>query len=185
MFKTVFSALAERAWAVAGAATLLALWPAGTAWAEDDFAPYDRAAVSAEAYPRLDTVWDVNYEDPNALGALYSFVLHTQRATQGKAVVVTHGPELRAFAIENYETYQGVIDQMAELAEQGVEFRMCGQALRAAGFEPRDMHGFVTVVPVGFAELAVWQSRGHQYMNPIPLTVRDVRHLEPHADGRP
>lgn len=185
MFKTMFSTVAGRAWAVAAATVLVALLPAGVGWAGDGFAPYGRATVSAQAYPRLDTVWDVNYEDPNALGALYSFVLHTQRATRGKAVVVTHGPELRAFAIENYETYQGVIDQMAELAKQGVEFRMCGQALRAAGFEPEDMHGFVTVVPVGFAELALWQSRGHQYMNPIPLTVRDVRYLEPHQDTRP
>lgn len=158
-------------------AALAVLWPQ-PGWAEDDFAPYGRAEVSSAAYAPMNTVWDVNYADPNALGALYSFVLHTQRASPGQAVVVTHGPELRAFAIENYEKYQGVVDQMAELAEQGVEFRMCGQAMRAAGFEARDMHGFITVIPVGFAELALWQSRGHQYMNPIPLTVRDVRYLD-------
>lgn len=161
--------------AVALACALAGLAPS---WAEEGFAPYGRAQVDAKAYARLNTVWDVNYDNPNDLGALYSFVLHTQRATGGTAVVVTHGPELRAFATENYEQYQGVVDQMAELAKQGVKFRMCGQALRAAGFQPEDMHGFVTVVPVGFAELALWQSRGHHYMNPTPLTVRDVRYLD-------
>lgn len=172
-----FQPVLHRACAVlAGAAACLL--PTAVSWAEDGFAPYGRAQIEAQAYTGLDTVWDVNYEDPNALGALYSFVLHTQRATGGKAVVVTHGPELRAFAIENYEIYQGVVDQMAELADLGVQFRMCGQAMRAAGFEASDMHGFITVIPIGFAELALWQSRGHQYMNPIPLTVRDVRYLD-------
>lgn len=166
----------RRAWAAALLAVGVAL--AAGAAARDDFAPYGRARVDMHPTPELDTVWDVNYADPNALGALYSFVLHTRRETRGKTVVVTHGPELRAFAIENYEQYQGVVDQMAELAAQGVEFKMCNQAMRAAGFAPEDMHGFITVVPIGFAELALWQSRGYQYMNPTPLDVRDVRYLE-------
>lgn len=151
---------------------------AACAWADDGFAPYGRAQVDLHATPAINTVWDVNYENPGDLSALYSFVLHTRRQMAGETVIVTHGPELRAFAIENYVKYQGVVDQMAELAEQGVQFRMCNQALRAAGFEPADMHGFITVVPVAFAELALWQSRGYQPMNPKPLDVRNVRALE-------
>lgn len=174
----------RRAWTALLLLAGAALAASTGAWAEDGFAPYGRARVDLHATPELDTVWDVNYADPKALGALYSFVLHTRRETRGRTVVVTHGPELRAFAIENYEKYQGVVDQMAELAEQGVEFKMCNQALRAAGFVPEDMHGFITVVPIGFAELALWQSRGYQYMNPIPLNVRDVRQLEQPSTGR-
>ena len=158
---------------------------AAATWADDGFAPYGRAKVDMHATPQLDTVWDVNYEDPKSLGALYSFILNTQRETRGQAVVVTHGPELRAFAIESYEKYQGVIDQMAELAQSGVQFKMCANALRTAGFKPEDMHGFVTVIPGGFAELALWQSRGYQYMNPIPLPVRDVRYLDQPALKKP
>ncbi|HMN20827.1 MAG TPA: DsrE family protein [Ottowia sp.] len=161
----------------AGLATALLLAQPGAS-ADDGFAPYGRARVDMHPTPELNTVWDVNYSRPDSLGALYSFVLHTRRETRGRTVVVTHGPELRAFAIENYEKYQGVVDQMAELAAQGVEFKMCNQALRAAGFLPEDMHGFITVVPIGFAELALWQSRGYHYMNPTPLDVRDVRRLE-------
>ena len=156
-------------WLVLGAAGALA---------SDGFAPYGHARVELHESPAINTVWDVNYAEPEQLGALYSFVLHTRRQMAGETVIVTHGPELRAFAIENYARYQGVVDQMAELAEQGVRFRMCNQALRAAGFEPSDMHGFITVVPVAFAELALWQSRGYQPMNPKPLDVRNVRALE-------
>jgi hypothetical protein len=93
-------------------------------------------------------------------------------------VVVTHGPELRVFAKENYARYQGIVDKMAELSEAGVDFRMCNNAMRAAGFQADDMHGFITVVPAGFPEIAYLQSRGYAYINPIPLSVKDVRYLD-------
>lgn len=140
--------------------------------------PYGKAGTNMHAYPKLDAVFDVNYDDPQQLNTLYFFVRNTSRALGGKVVVVTHGPELRAFARENYEKYQGIIDRMAELANEGVEFRMCNNAMKAAGYEAEDMHGFVTIVPAGFPEVAYLQSQGYQYVNPLPLPVRDVRYLE-------
>lgn len=144
----------------------------------DDFAPYGTAKVDMTEYPQIDTVFDVNYQDPKDLNALYSFVRNTKKPLKGSVAVVTHGPELRAFAIENYEKYQGEMQLMAELAEDGVDFRMCKNALRAAGYEPEDIHGFVTVVPAGFAEIARYQHEGYQVMTPLPYPVRDVRYLE-------
>ena len=143
-----------------------------------DFAPYGTAKVDMHAMPVTNTVFDVNYDDPKKLGILNGFIRNTRRETRGEVIVVTHGPELRAFAKENYEKYQAVVDQMAELAKEGVQFKMCNNALRAAGFTPADMHGFITVVPAGFAELVLWQSKGYQYVNPIPLPVRGVRYLD-------
>ncbi len=40
------------------------------------------------------------------------------------------------------------------------------------------MHGFITVVPAGFPEIAYLQSKGYQYINPTPLSVKDVRYLD-------
>jgi len=101
-------------------------------------------------------------DEPNSLrrrfDALPGFVRSTTRESNGKVVVVTHGPELRAFAKENYEKYQGIVDKLAELTKEGVAFRMCNNAMRAAGFRAEDMHGFVTIVPAGFAEIAYWPS---------------------------
>jgi uncharacterized protein len=142
------------------------------------FAPYGTAKVDMHSSPVIDTVFDVNYQDPNSLNILYGFIRNTRKETRGKVVVVTHGPELRGFAKENYEKYQGAVDRMAELAKEGVEFKMCNNAMRAAGFQAEDMHGFITVVPAGFAELVYWQQKGYQYVNPIPLPVRDVRYLD-------
>lgn len=154
------------------------LLPGTPGHASEDFAPYGTAKADLAPLPAADTVWDVNYDDPRKLHRLYGFIRSTRQHMPGKVVVVTHGPELRAFAKENYEQYQGVVDRMAELAQEGVEFRMCHDALQAAGFRAEDMHGFITVIPSGFAELVRWQARGYQYVNPNPLPVRDVRLLE-------
>lgn len=146
--------------------------------AASEFAPYGTAKVDMHPMPVTNTVFDVNYDDPQKLNVLYNFVLNTKKVTRGKVVVVTHGPELRAFAKENYEKYQGIVDKMAELAKAGVEFKMCNNAMLAAGFKAQDMHGFITVVPAGFPEVAYWQGKGYAYINPLPLPVKDVRYID-------
>jgi len=143
-----------------------------------EFSPYGTAKVDMHEYPTIDAVFDANYEDPNKLNILYAFVKNTSIPLKGKMVVVTHGPELRAFAKENYEKYQAIVDKMASLADAGVEFRMCNNAMRAAGFKAEDMHGFITVVPAGFPEIAYLQSKGYKYINPLPYSVKDVRYIE-------
>lgn len=158
-------------------ATALSMMPLHQALAAE-FSPYGTAKTDMYKMPVTDTVFDVNYEDPQQLNTLYNFVRNTKRVTGGKVVVVTHGPELRAFAKENYLKYQSAMDKMAELAKEGVEFKMCFNAMKAAGFTTEDMHGFVTVVPAGFPELAYWQAKGYQYTNPLPLSVKDVRYLD-------
>jgi uncharacterized protein len=151
----------------------------GAAWAQSaSFDMYGTATVDMRKYAEIDIVYDVNYDDPRSLKILYNFVNNVRRLVPGKVVLVTHGPELRAFAKENYEKYQDIVDGMAELAAQGVEFKMCNIALRAAGFAPEDMHGFITVIPAGFAEIVHFQSLGYRPINPIPLPVKDVRYLD-------
>lgn len=161
-------------------ATVLLLFAAGvgTPALSEQFAPYGTAKVDMHEYPTINAVFDVNYDDPASLNVLYAFVKNTAKPLGGEMVVVTHGPELRAFAKENYEKYQGIVDKMAQLAESGVDFRMCNNAMRAAGYQPEDIHGFVTIVPAGFPEIAYLQSQGYSYINPIPLSPRDVRFLE-------
>lgn len=159
------------------ASLVIAAGMAQPAWAAE-FAPYGTAKADMHSMSATNTVFDVNYDDPQKLNTLYFFVKNTKRVTGGKVVVVTHGPELRAFAKENYEKYQGIIDKMAELAKDGVEFKMCNNAMLAAGFKTEDMHGFITVVPAGFPEVAYWQDKGYKYINPLPLPVKDIRYID-------
>ena len=129
-------------------------------------------------YPVTNAVFDVKYEYPYKLNILNVFIIKTSEQLKGEMVVVTHGPELRVFAKENSDKYQGIVDKMAALADKGVEFHMCNNAMRAAGFKPEDMHGFITVVPAGFPEIAYLQSQGYKYINPLPYSVKDVRYIE-------
>lgn len=158
-------------------AVFLAL-PASYMAHAEDLAPYGTAKVDMHTMPVTDVVFDVNYEDPQKLNLLYNYILNTKKITNGKVVVVTHGPELRAFAKENYTKYQSAMDKMAELAKDGVEFKMCFNAMKSAGFSAEDMHGFITVVPAGFPEIAYYQSKGYKYINPLPLSTKDVRYID-------
>lgn len=144
----------------------------------DEMSPYGTSKADLHEYPTINVVFDVNYMDPKDLNVLYSFVKNTMKPLKGKMVVVTHGPELRAFAKENYIKYQGIMDKMKALADKGVEFRMCHNALRAAGFKKDDFHGFVTVVPAGFPEIALLESQGYQYINPLANRVGGIRYLD-------
>ena len=156
---------------------LLAL-PASYMAHADEFSPYGTAKADMHTMPVTDVVFDVNYENPQKLNLLYNFVKNTKKITNGKVVVVTHGPELRAFAKESYTKYQGIMDKMAELSKDGVEFKMCYNAMKSAGFSTEDMHGFITVVPAGFPELAYYQAKGYKYIFPLPLSTKDVRHID-------
>jgi len=143
-----------------------------------DLSPYGSSKQDLHPYPVLNVVFDANFADPKDLNMLYGFVRNTMGLLKGKLVVVTHGPELRAFAQENYLKYQGIADRMMELADAGVEFRMCNVALHAAGYKADDFHGFVTVVPAGYPEIAWLQSQGYQVITPLPYSPRDVRYLD-------
>lgn len=100
--------------------------------AADNIEPYGTAKVDLHKYPKINRVYDVNYDDPKKLNALVGFIKNVNNVVPGKAVVVLHGTEIRAFAKENYEKYQAVIDNLAALANEGVEFRMCNNAIGRA-----------------------------------------------------
>ncbi len=57
-----------------------------------------------------------------------------------------------------YVKYRLIVDEMADLARHGVEFRMCNNAMHAAGFRAEDMDSFITVTPAGFAEIIYLES---------------------------
>ncbi|CAM5781779.1 DsrE family protein [Ottowia pentelensis] len=172
----------KRSLSCIGLAVVVVATAAPPALAEE-FAPYGSAKADRRETLTADVVFDVNYAEPQQLHGLYNYVKNMQKAAKGRVVVLTRGPELRAFAKENYLEYQDIVDRMAGLAKEGVEFRMCSNAMKAAGFQAEDMHGFVTVAEAGgFPELVYWMGKGYQVINqsvnPAPLPVRDARYLD-------
>ncbi|OYY80847.1 MAG: hypothetical protein B7Y33_02855, partial [Hydrogenophilales bacterium 16-62-9] len=62
-------------------ATLVVLVPAHLAFA-DALAPYGTAKVDMHKMPVTNTVFDVNYEDPQKLNLLYNFIKNTKKETR-------------------------------------------------------------------------------------------------------
>ncbi len=152
--------------------------------AEEDFTPYGTAKVDMHKYKSINRVYDVNYTDPQHLNGLANFITNVDKVVPGKSVVVLHGPEIRVFAKENYEKYQPLVDKMAALAKSGVDFRMCNNAMHAAGFESKDIVGFVTIIPAGFAEIIDLESKGYQPIIATVSPVKDSRYLD-HPELKP
>lgn len=144
----------------------------------DDIEHYGNAKIERANMPPLNTVFDVSYDDPKKLNILYDFIQSTRKVTRGKVVVVFHGPELRAFAKENHKKYQSIVEKMVRLARSGVALHMCSNAMKSAGYQPKDIYGFITLVPSGFADIAYHEYMGYQYINPTPLSPKDVRYID-------
>lgn len=82
-----------------------------------------------------------------------------------KIVIVLHGDEIPFFGIKNYARYKDLMNRAQSLTVGGIiEFRMCKIAAKGHGFEPGDIHGFVSMVPMGDAEIIRLQQEGHAYM---------------------
>ncbi|MEL7603521.1 MAG: DsrE family protein [Bacillota bacterium] len=58
------------------------------------------------------------------------------------------------------------IAQMRRLADQGVLFTACSNALKAYRIEPERLIPFVTIVPAGVLELTQRQMQGYAYIKP-------------------
>jgi intracellular sulfur oxidation DsrE/DsrF family protein len=172
---------------IAGVAALACVsitMSATAAGVDKDMTPFGDAKVDMHKYPKINRVYDVNYDDPKKLNALVAFIKNVNDVVPGKAVVVLHGTEIRAFAKENYEKYQAVIDKLAGLSKQGVDFRMCNNAMHAAGFQAKDIDGFITIIPAGFAEVISLQHQGYKVIDASATPVKGSRYLD-HPEEKP
>jgi len=160
------------------------LFSASVFAATNDMSPYGTAKTDMHTYKTINRVYDVNYSDVQNLNNLANFINNVNKVVPGKSVVVLHGPEIRVFAKENHEKYEGLVKKMADLAKDGVDFRMCNNAMHAAGFEAKDVVGFVTIIPAGFAEIIDLESKGYQPINPFVTAVKDSRYLD-HPELKP
>ena len=81
-------------------------------------------------------------------------------------MLVLHGDEIPFFAIENHDKHAELMRRSQSLTVAGpIEFRMCRVAAKAHGYDPDDIHGFVTLVPMADAEIVkLQQESGYAYM---------------------
>jgi len=132
-------------------------------------APWGRGKAIEKEYSKQKVVYDVAVGSPAALTgvldrASFLSTLNGADPFDSKIVIVLHGNEIPFFAIKNLAKNKALMERAQSLSVGGVvEFRMCRVAARGHGFQPEDIHGFVTIVPMADAEIIELQHKGFAY----------------------
>lgn len=142
----------------------------GLAGAAEMNAPWGHAKVMEQTYAKQKVVYDAAVNSETALRSVISRAgllanLNGNDPFDTKVVVLLHGNEIPFFAIRNYAKYRDLMQRAQGVSQTGVvEFRMCRIAAKGHGFEPADIHGFVTMVPMADTEIVRLQQAGYAYM---------------------
>lgn len=160
---------------------LLAVFPASQAHAQ--------AKVVQTPYQAPKALFDFYLDHPAKLGAalywLRSFFNALTAAPYNmfpediKVVVLMRGTEMVTIAKKNEARYSEQVQRMRYYAEQGVKFRICGQAMKDYGYTPADLQDFVEVAPSALPELVYWQNQGYALVHPVIqeklFSIEDIR----------
>ena len=116
----------------------------------------------------IKTVYHMSEGIPQASRGLNNIRNHLAADPKAKIVVVTHGLGidflLQGATNQMEQPFAGAI---ADLANKGVEFRVCNNTLVSRKIDPSKVTMEATVVPSGVAEVAKLQAReGFVYLRP-------------------
>ena len=151
-------------------AVLFAMWLPAVAASGEGAAPWGTAKVVENTYNKQKVVYDVAVKTvaqlENVLDrASYLSALNDADPFDSKIVIVLHGDEINFFAIRNLEKYRGLMLRAQSLTVGGIiDIRMCRVSAHRRGFEPQDIHGFITMVPMADAQIIDLQKQGFAYM---------------------
>lgn len=153
---------------------LLALLHSVGAHAADpavDEAPWGNASLDERTYAPQRVLYDVSSKSLASFERVldrvsYLNTLYNADPFAASIVVVLHGDEIDYFAIDNYSKHGELMQRARSLSLSGpIHFRMCRVAARERGYDLKDIHGFVTMVPMADAEIVrLQQEEGYVYM---------------------
>lgn len=139
--------------------------------AAEPSAPWGHSAAQEQEYKPNKAVYDI------AVSTVPAFTSALDRASylsqvyhadpfDASIILVLHGPEINYFAISNYAEHKDLMQRAQSLTVGGIiKIRMCRLAAKAQGYEPKDIHGFVEMVPMADAEIVRLQrDEGYAYM---------------------
>lgn len=140
-----------------------------TAIAEE--APWGHAKLTETEYKPQKVVFDVTTSSIGSLTSVVDRASYINTITgsdpfDSSIVLVVHGSAVPFFAIKNTEKYRPLMERINSLVfSKAIKVKMCKIAAESYGFAPKDIHGFVEMVPMGDAEIVRLQNEeGHAYM---------------------
>ncbi len=149
---------------------LLAFLLISPAIAADPEPPWGRGKAVAQSYEKQKVVYDVTTSSEAAMRSVISRAqllldLNGSDPFDNKVVIVLHGKEIPFFAVKNLDKHRELMQRAQSATQTGlIEFRMCKLAAEGHGFQPEDIHGFVSLVPMADAEIVRLQQAGYAYM---------------------
>lgn len=133
--------------------------------------PWGSASVTETQYKPQKVVYDVAVNSVEKVTSVLDRASYLSTITgadpfDSSIVLVLHGGEIDYFAIKNYNKHKDLMQRAQSLVESEVlKIRMCRIAAQGHGYEPKDIHGFVEMVPMGDAEIIRLQNEeNHAYM---------------------
>jgi len=151
--------------------TLLFSLGVGSAMAASGSAPWGSASEIHREYQPQKVVYDVAVNSLQAMTSVLDRASYLSKITgadpfDSSIVLVLHGGEIPFFATGNYARYKALVDRAQSLvAGEVLKIRMCKLAAAGQGYQPKDIHGFIEMVPMGDAEIIRLQNEEqHAYM---------------------
>lgn len=133
--------------------------------------PWGSASLIPIEYKPQKVVYDVSVSSVKQVESVLDRASYLSQITgadpfESSIVLVLHGPEIQYFAIKNYEKYKDLVQRAQSLTVGDIlKIRMCKIAAEGQGFKPKDIHGFIEMVPMGDAEIIRLQNEeDHAYM---------------------
>jgi len=136
----------------------------------DENSPWEVAKVLDIEYKPNKVLYDVTSGDKkiilNVLDRVgYLYNLYGSDTFDSSIVIVVHGDAIPFFAIDDLKKYEEIMRRAQSLTVgTSIEFRMCRAAAKLLKYEPRDIHGFVKMVPMADAEIVRLQRDNYAYM---------------------
>ena len=136
----------------------------------NDDTPWGRADRLEIEYEPQKVVYDLTSGDKAMLSGVLDRVAHLYKlydsdTFDSSIIIVIHGDAIPVFAIQELEKNRDIMTRAQSLmVGTSIEFRMCSAAARLLNYEAKDIHGFVTMVPMADAEIIRLQHEGYAYM---------------------
>ncbi|HKJ87908.1 MAG TPA: hypothetical protein VKA48_05320 [Gammaproteobacteria bacterium] len=133
-------------------------------------APWGHASLKKVHYSGEKVVFDVRTGNLKRMRSVldrasYLSQLNGANPLDTSIILVLHGHSIHFFAIEHYPEYKKLMTRAQSLTVGGIiQFRMCKLAAASQGYDPEDIHGFVTMVPMAEAEIIRLEQKGYAYM---------------------
>jgi len=139
--------------------------------ASHNTSPWGGADLTATEYKPQKVVYDVHVKTIAKVESVldrasYLSIITGADPFDQSIVLVLHGPELNFFAIKNYSKYKELMHRAQSLVEsEALKIKMCKIAAESQGYQSKDIHGFIEMVPMGDAEIIRLQyEENHAYM---------------------